>query len=151
MGTELQKAGLQPGECGELWNLTHPETVRAIHRAYVDAGAEVLLTNTFQANPASLEKYNLAGQCEAICRAAVENARLTAGSNRWVVADIGPSPFGDEKEFALLVTALAEAGPDAFLVETCSDLHLLIHLLKTLARRRIRIPVLVSLTYLRSG
>ena len=62
MGTELQKAGLQPGECGELWNLTHPEKVRAIHRAYVDAGAEVLLTNTFQANPASLAGYNLAGQ-----------------------------------------------------------------------------------------
>ena len=53
MGTELQRAGLQPGECGELWNLTHPEKVRAIHQAYVDAGAEVLLTNTFQANPAA--------------------------------------------------------------------------------------------------
>ena len=149
MGTELQKAGLQPGECGELWNLTHPEKVRAIHQAYVDAGAEVLLTNTFQAFPASLARYDLADQCEAICRAAVENARLAAGPNRWVIADIGPGPFGDEKEFARLVAALADAGPDAFLVETCSDLHLLIHLLKTLARRRILIPVLVSLTYLR--
>ena len=51
MGTELQRAGCQPDECGEIWNLTHPERVRAIHQAYVDAGAEVLLTNTFQANP----------------------------------------------------------------------------------------------------
>src|SRR5437764_7321832 len=50
MGTELQRAGMLPGECYELWNLTHPEEVRAIHQRYVDAGARCLLTNTFQAN-----------------------------------------------------------------------------------------------------
>ena len=72
MGTELQRAGLKPGECGELWNLTHPERVRAIHQAYVDAGAEVLLTNTFQANPAALARHKLEFELGVICQAAVD-------------------------------------------------------------------------------
>src|ERR1043166_9314900 len=67
MGTELQKAGIQSGECHELWNLTHADVVRSIHQAYVDAGAEVLLTNTFQANPIHLKRHGLAGTGGAIC------------------------------------------------------------------------------------
>src|SRR5262249_30383075 len=62
MGTELQRAGIGAGECYELWNLTHPDRVRAVHQAYVDAGAEALLTNTFQANGPALEKHGLRGQ-----------------------------------------------------------------------------------------
>src|SRR5262249_47666638 len=56
MGTELLRAGLQPGACAEAWNLTHPETVRAIHQSYVEAGAECLVTNTFQANETALAR-----------------------------------------------------------------------------------------------
>src|SRR5260221_8886645 len=63
MGTELSRAGLAAGECGELWNLTHPQLVRGIHKAYVDAGAEVLVTNTFQAHPLRL----LEARAEASC------------------------------------------------------------------------------------
>ena len=74
MGTELQRAGLKPGECGEMWNITHPERVRAIHQAYVDAGAEVLLTNTFQANPAALARHKLEFESGVICQAAVDLA-----------------------------------------------------------------------------
>src|SRR6516162_9113288 len=54
MGTELQRAGLRPNECGELWNLVHPDRVRAVHLAYGEAGAQVWLTNTFQANRTAL-------------------------------------------------------------------------------------------------
>ena len=151
MGTELQRAGLKPGECGELWNLSHPEKVRAIHRAYVDAGAEVLLTNTFQANPAALRRYKAADQCEAICRAAVSLAREAAGPDRWVLADIGPC--SQEEEWESLpdaVRALAAAGPDAFLVETCSNPNTLERVLKLLASdARHAFPVLVSFTFLR--
>src|SRR6202035_4244689 len=96
MGTELQRAGLRAGECGELWNLTHPEKVRAIHQAYVDAGAEVLLTNTFQANPAALARHNSADQLNAICRAAGEHARHAAGPDRLVLADVGPFSIEDQ-------------------------------------------------------
>src|SRR3954454_2624889 len=54
MGTELQRAGIPNGKCYDLCSLTHPERVRAIHQAYVDAGAEVLLTNSFQVVPAAI-------------------------------------------------------------------------------------------------
>ena len=60
----LQRAGIGQGECFELWNLTHPEKVRAIHQAYVDAGAECLLTNTFQANPHALARQGRAVHCD---------------------------------------------------------------------------------------
>jgi 5-methyltetrahydrofolate--homocysteine methyltransferase len=151
MGTELQRAGLRPGECGELWNLTHPEKVRAIHQAYVDAGAEVLLTNTFQANPAALQRYNVADQCEVICGAAVELARQAAGPNRWVLADIGPYQSDVELQgLQTLVKALAQAGTDGFLIETCSDSYPLLNLWKVLDYPlRQRFPVLVSFTYRR--
>src|SRR5438552_12699899 len=90
MGTELQRAGIQPGECYELWNLTHPERVRAIHRAYVEAGAEVLLTNTFQANSAALARHGCADRLEAHCAAGVTLARQAGHAQVWVLASIGP-------------------------------------------------------------
>jgi 5-methyltetrahydrofolate--homocysteine methyltransferase len=151
MGTELQRAGLKPGGCGEMWNLTRPDAVRAIHRAYVDAGAEVLLTNTFQANPAALQKYGAADQCEAICRAAVEHARAAAGPDRHVLADIGPHQMEDEWQgLHRLTAALAAAGPDGFLVETCSNPHSVARVLKAFPPRRLdSSPVLASFTYRR--
>src|SRR5216684_3231443 len=75
MGTELQRAGLTEGESGESWNLTKPEKIRAIHKAYVDAGAEIVLTNTFQAQKACLEKKGLAGHFSDIWQAASAHAR----------------------------------------------------------------------------
>jgi 5-methyltetrahydrofolate--homocysteine methyltransferase len=150
MGTELQRAGLKPGECGELWNLSHPEKVRAIHQAYVEAGAEVLLTNTFQASPAALQRYKAGDRCEALCRAAVSLAREAAGPQRWVLADLGPCSEEDCASWPDFVRALAAAGPDGFLVETCSDPNTIIRLLKVLASDHRRpFPVLVSFTYLR--
>src|SRR5271157_2015143 len=74
MGTQLQFAGLRQGECYEAWNLSHPDRVLPIHRAYVAAGADVLLTNTFQANPAALAKHGLADKLEVLCQAAVRLA-----------------------------------------------------------------------------
>src|SRR5262249_27140093 len=84
MGTELQRAGIGEGECYELWNLTHPEKVRAIHQAYVDAGADVLLTHTFQASPDNLAKFGLGDRLEMIWESALENCRSIAGTNRFV-------------------------------------------------------------------
>src|SRR5262249_20221403 len=89
MGTELQRAGIQPGDCYELWNLTHPERVQAIHQAYVDAGAQCIVTNTFQANSKSLARFGLVDQLETINRAAVRLARSVT-ANPFVLASIGP-------------------------------------------------------------
>src|SRR5262245_36224941 len=75
MGTELIRAGVPRDACLEELNLTQPEIVRRTHRAYVDAGAEFLLTNTFQANPQHLEKRQLDKRIEAIYEGAARLAR----------------------------------------------------------------------------
>src|SRR5688572_24692838 len=78
MGTELMRAGVQPGECFELLNLTNPGRVRRIHDSYVRAGADVLLTNTFQANPEALRRHRCEARVRDICAAGVELARREA-------------------------------------------------------------------------
>src|SRR5262245_10837758 len=99
MGTELQKLGLQPGECAEMWNLTHPEHVRAVHQAYVDDGAAVLLTNTLQANRRTLARFSLADRFEGIWFRSRNNVYAVDGPSRFITAgntvafafaDIGP-------------------------------------------------------------
>ena len=121
MGTELQRAGLRVGECAELWNLTRPELVRAIHQSYRDAGARCLLTNTFQANPLALERHGLRDRLQEINQAAVALARSAADADCFVLGDIGPlGDGGKEEAISELVTALRDA--DGLLLETCSDL-----------------------------
>ncbi len=99
MGTQLQLAGLEPGDCGDAWNLTHPDRVQAIQRRYVDAGAQIILTNTFGTNHVVLSRYGLDSKAGAIASAAAANARAAAGDKAWVLGDIGPcggflSPHG---------------------------------------------------------
>jgi len=92
MGSELQRAGMPPGACYEHWNLSRPAQVRAIHQAYVTAGAQVLLTNTFQANSTALAKHGLERQLEQILEAGVTLARSVEGATPFVLADVGPVP-----------------------------------------------------------
>jgi len=126
MGTQLQRAGLGEGECCEEWNLTHPDRVLAIHRAYVEAGAEVLLTNTFQANPAALAKHGLAGKLETLCQAAVHLARKACGQQGFVLGDIGPWEGGDD--LSRMIRALD--GVDGLVLETLADPRAVGHLAK---------------------
>src|SRR5262245_4230480 len=132
MGSELYQAGLQPGECGEAWNLARPERVRAIHRSYAAAGARCLLTNTFQANPCALARHGREADLERIVITGVRLARAAAGPGGFVLGDVGPvliSPtdqeFSDWDDLARVVTAFADpaarrAGIDGLLLETCS-------------------------------
>jgi methionine synthase I (cobalamin-dependent) len=144
MGTELQRAGIRHGECYEQWNLTHPDQVRTIHRAYVDAGAECLQTNTFQANPQALARHGLEGQFRQIIQAGITLARAAAGSERLVLASVGPG----EKTDRTLAQSLAEAfaSIDALLLETFSDWGFLQEILKVGKP----LPVLLSFTFLRT-
>ncbi len=122
MGTELQRAGLKDGECGELWNLTRPDAVADIHRRFVLAGAQCLVTNTFQANPAALAKHGI-DELEAINREAVLLARSVAGPNRFVLASIGPIWFrswDDTDNLSRVVRSLE--GADGLLFETWSNI-----------------------------
>ena len=126
-GTELQARGLDPGAAPDTWNLTHPERVEAVARAYVEAGSQVILTNTFRANAVAME-----GDLEAINRAGVDISKRAAAGKALVFASIGPTGkmlmAGEidaeqaSAAFAAQAVALAAAGADALLVETMSDI-----------------------------
>jgi 5-methyltetrahydrofolate--homocysteine methyltransferase len=135
MGTQLQQAGLEPGGCGEAWNLEHPDRVLAIQRGYVNAGSDCLLTNTFGASRIMMARHDRADRTEAINRAAVAIAREAFGNRSgFVLGDIGPfgglmEPYGDiarsevETAFREQARALVEAGADAIIVETQTALE----------------------------
>ena len=132
MGTMLQQAGLGPGELPESWNMTHPDVVRQIHRSYLDAGCDILTTNTFGANSLKLRRcpYTAAELVTAgvtLAREAVEQA-----GHGFVALDMGPTgkllqPLGDLSfddacdAYKEMVLAGAAAGADCVLVETMSD------------------------------
>jgi len=135
MGTQLQAAGLELGGCGEHWNLTHPDRVLAIHKSYVEAGSDCLITQTFGASSINLARHGLAGSAEAINRAGVEIARRAFGERAgYVLGDIGPfggllKPFGTvtaeeaRAAFRQQAAALAGAGVDGIIIETQTALE----------------------------
>ncbi len=157
MGTELQRAGIGPEECHELWNVTRADRVSAIHRAYVEAGATVLLTNTFQANTTHLARFGFEDRLEEINRSAVSLARKAAGRSRFVLGDVGPildattrAEFVDFKELGRVLVSLESV--DGILLETCSDPRALAAVQWAFHRLvDIDLPLLLSLTYHRSS
>jgi 5-methyltetrahydrofolate--homocysteine methyltransferase len=134
MGTMLQDAGLPPGTAPEGWLLDNSEAVVAVHRAYLDAGSDVILTCTFGATRPRLERTGLDDRLEEINRRAVEIARQAAGDQAFVAGDIGPmgefiAPLGDLSYeqavdiFAEQADALARAGVDVLYIETMAALE----------------------------
>jgi methionine synthase I (cobalamin-dependent) len=131
-GTEMQARGLAAGECPDAWNLRYPERVEQVARAYVEAGSQVILTNTFRANRLTLAGHGLAEKAVEINRAGAAISKQAARGRAHVFASIGPSGrllmTGETTEeelraaFAQQALALAEGGADAILIETMSDL-----------------------------
>jgi methionine synthase I (cobalamin-dependent) len=141
MGTELRALGLPPGAspvearsaeaCPAAWNLLEPAQVRRVHRAYLDAGADLLVANTFGANALALRARGLdPGRAAALAQAGARLARSIAGEHALVLGDVGPTGavFGrDATEadaaaaFEEQAAALLEGGADAILVETMYD------------------------------
>lgn len=91
LGTQLQARGLTTGECPDAWNLSHADRVEALARAYVEAGSDIILANTFRANRVALAGYGLADRVEEINRAGIEIARRAAAGRAKVFASCGPS------------------------------------------------------------
>lgn len=125
MATSLYARGLTPGEAPERWVETHPERIRALHAAAVEAGAEVILTNSFGANAPRLAAWGAAGRAAALNRAAAEIAREAAGRRAIVAGSIGPTGGRVEAEtvavFEAQARALMTGGADLVWLETFGD------------------------------
>jgi vitamin B12-dependent methionine synthase family protein len=160
-GTQLQARGLQAGELPERWNFTHPEIIEAVHKDYLAAGANILKTNTFGANPIKLAETDL--DCKATITAAVTIAKKAcAGAiDKFVALDLGPTgkllaPYGDlpfEKAVAAygeMVRYGVEAGADLILIETMSDTYETKAAILG-AKENCDLPVCVTLTFDEDG
>ncbi|MFH1177045.1 MAG: homocysteine S-methyltransferase family protein [Acidobacteriota bacterium] len=155
-GSMLIAAGLEPGRAPEWWTLERPERVEAVHRAYCEAGSDIVHANTFGASPPKLAAASLAGRCREINVRAIEIARRTCGGRALVAGDIGPTglllpPVGtageDELRAAFEEQVAALAGGDAELlsIETMYDLREALAAVR--AARQTGLAVLASMTF----
>lgn len=158
MGTRLIEAGLVVGQSGDAWNLDHPDRVRAIHQPYVEAGADILLTNSFQGSPLALARHGLADRAYALNLAAARIARDCVGGSGYVLGDIGPfggflAPLGNttraelEEAFALQAGALLDGGVDGIIIETMTALDELEVAVQAVRGTRRGVPIVGSVTF----
>jgi 5-methyltetrahydrofolate--homocysteine methyltransferase len=132
-GTFLHQKGLQPGECPELWNITHEKEVLEIAQSYIDAGANMIETNSFGGSRFKLKHYSLENKAYELNKAAAAISRKAAGPDKLVLGSVGPTgvilmmeevtPEELYDAFKKQVMALEEGGADAIIVETMSDLE----------------------------
>jgi 5-methyltetrahydrofolate--homocysteine methyltransferase len=132
-GTMLMAAGLPAGSAPELWNVERPEQIIALHQAYLQAGSQIILTNTFGGSRIKLDKFGLGERVRELNLAADRLAQQASQGKAFVAGDIGPTgelmqpmgpltPEAAFQAFAEQAAALAEGGVDALWVETMTDL-----------------------------
>lgn len=162
MGTMLHARGVGFDKCFDELNLTNPAAVADVHREYIEAGAELIITNTFGANRFKLSKHGLHHDVDKINRAGVELAkRVVAASFKEVLiaGDVGPlgvriAPYGRVKleeareAFAEQIKALVEAGADVIIIETMSDLYEIQEAIRA-AKENSSLPIIASVTFTR--
>ena len=154
-GTQMQKRGLNRGECPDSWNLKHPQRVLEVAQQYVTAGSQIILTNTFGGSRLALKKYNLDHQTVDINMAGVEISKKAAGNRAYVFASIGPTGLmlvtreTTEAElqnvFEEQAAAQARAGADGIIVETMIDVTEA--RIAATAAKQTGLPVVVSMVY----
>lgn len=156
-GTQLQSLGLPAGHCPELWNVDNPSAVQKVAESYVQAGSDVILTNTFGANKFILSQHGAAGRVKELASAGAKISRLAADKGgAKVFGSIGPTGkivmMQDVPEeeltaaFAEQAAALADGGVDAIVLETFNELQEAIVALRAI-KKTVRLPVVVSLTF----
>ncbi|HSP33239.1 MAG TPA: homocysteine S-methyltransferase family protein [Thermoanaerobaculia bacterium] len=157
LGALLGERGLPPGTPPERWTLDHPDVVADIARAYADAGAELVTTNTFGGSPMRLAHYKLSDRFEEINRRGVEIVREAVADRAFVSASVGPTgrllaPLGDAdpdevvRGYEQQARVLVDAGADVVIIETMTDLNEAM-----LAVRGVRavsdIPIIATMTF----
>jgi len=158
MGSLLMERGLGPGESPEALNLTRPELMQEVAGLYLEAGAELIQTNTFGASPLKLALYGLDDKAEDISRLAVEAVREAVGDRAYVSGSCGPSgrilePYGDvapdemRNSFRRQLAAMIEAGVDVLCIETMTDVGEATMALEAARQISPDLPVMATMTF----
>jgi len=158
MGTQLLARGAQPGQCNDWLNVKSPDMVLDIHRAYLDAGSDAVLTNTFGANRYALARHGCADKVAEINQAGAQVARKAAGDQRYVLGDIGPTgdflePLGTlradqvREAYVEQVRGLREGGVDGVIIETMTALDELSLAIEAARSAGGGLPVLASMSF----
>ncbi|CAG0991701.1 partial Bifunctional homocysteine S-methyltransferase/5,10-methylenetetrahydrofolate reductase, partial [Anaerolineae bacterium] len=165
MGTMLHQSGAAIDACFDYLNVSDPARVAATHQAFLDAGAELIETNTFGANRFKLSLHGYQDELEAINAAGVKIAReaiRVSGRQAYVAGSVGPlgvrlAPYGKvqpEEAFAAFgeqIKALIEAGADAIILETFTDLNEISEAIKACRAVNAAVPVIASMTFTRDS
>jgi 5-methyltetrahydrofolate--homocysteine methyltransferase len=158
LGTQLMKRGLKQGDPPELFGLENPHILEEIAALYLDAGAEIVSTNTFGASPLRLQQFSLEKKVEALNRCAVEAVRKAVGNKAYVSGSVGPSakmikPIGKTEpdevfaSFQSQFRVLLAAGIDMICIETMTDLAEAALAIKAVRSLDSKIPIMATMTF----
>jgi len=162
MGTELIARSIEAGRCNDYLNVASPDVIFDIHRAYLQAGSDAVLTNTFGSNKYALARHGFSDKVGQINKAGAKIARRAAGEQKYVLGDIGPSgdflqPLGNLKPdelkqaFAEQAKALLAGGMDGFIIETMTaldEITIAVEAVKSIAGD---LPVFASMAFDKAG
>jgi len=162
MGTQLIARGINVGTCNNYLNIESPEIISDIHLAYLQAGSDAVITNTFGANQYALARYGLPREAEQINKAGAQIARRAAGNEHYVLGDIGPTgdflePLGSLKPaeckdaFARQAKALLTGGVDGLIIETMTALDEIIIAIEAVKSVCGDLPVFASMSFDKAG
>jgi 5-methyltetrahydrofolate--homocysteine methyltransferase len=161
LGTMLLQCGLKHGEAPEAFNLDKPQVLEEIALKYLDAGAEIVSTNTFGASPLRLQQFSLENRMEAINRNAVEAVQRAVSGKAYVSGSVGPSskmlkPLGDAapeeiySNFHRQLSVLLEAGIDLVCIETIMDVREAALAIQAAKDLNAKIPIMATATFQKS-
>lgn len=158
IGSLLFEKGLNAGDCPERFNLERPEVLVEIAQAYLQAGADIIQTNTFGASPLKLSDYNLDGKTEDINQKAVEIVKQVVDSKALVSGSVGPTgkmllPYGDiepavmQRNYKRQIGILIESGVDLLCIETMTDLNEAVIAIQSAREISQDIPIITTMTF----
>jgi len=162
MGTQLFARGVEPGWCNDWLDVEQPDIVLDVHRAYLDAGVDAVITNTFGANRYALGRHGFAEKAFEISKAGAQVARKAAGEGRYVLGDIGPTgdflePLGTlnpdqvREAFGEQVKGLVDGGVDGLIIETMTAMEEMEVAIAAAKSAGNGLPVLASMSFDKGG